>query len=213
MRRRAGQTGRTQGTAKRVVDKLMEQNTSHKEGLRVQLKEAYGRVLYTYTTHLKQLGRMTRNYKYIKYAQIILSAISTGGFLGTIISSKAIATWIGGGSSIILFALNLYFKNFNFAEEIAQHREAADELWLIREQYISLLTDLDVLTDEVIAAKRDELQNNTYEIYKKCPKTDFKSYQDTRKALKNEEEQFFTTEEIDKMLPSHLRTNEKKVGQ
>jgi hypothetical protein len=186
--------------------------SEHRIALRIQLKEAYGRVLYTYTAHNKLLRRLIKRNNRIGYAQIIFSAISTGGFLGSIISNAVMATWIGGVFATVLLALSLYFKEFNLSEQITHHRRAADELWLIREEYISLLTDLIVLTDEEAIEKRDALQNKTYALYKHHPKTDLKSYIETQKALKSEEEQFFTTVEINKMLPIHLRDGESKGG-
>ena len=33
----------------------MEQNSQYRENLLIQLKESYGRVVYTYTSHLKQV--------------------------------------------------------------------------------------------------------------------------------------------------------------
>ena len=190
-----------------------EQSSQHKAALMVQIREAYGRVVYTYTAHNKLHNRITANTTRIKLVQILLAAISTGGFLGSAISNEAIATWIGGICATLLLAVNLYFKDFNSSEQIAQHRKAADSLWLIREQYISLLTDFSILTNIEMANKRDELQSKTYEVYKQSPKTDAKSYAATQKALKCEEEQFFTPEEIDKMLPSHLRSCKGKGGQ
>ena len=183
----------------------MAASSPHKEALRTQIREAYGRIVYTYTTHLKKMNRLDKNNRQIKYVQILLSAISTGGFLGSIISNKFYLTCIGGIFSAALLFLNLYFKDFNLAEESKQHRIASDNLWLIREQYISLLTDLEVLSEDDIVKKRDELQKLTFEVYNKSPKTDAKSYSVAQKALKTEEEQFFTPEEIDKMLPAHLR--------
>lgn len=183
----------------------METSSPHKGALRTQIREAYGRIVYTYTTHLKKMNRLDKNNRYIKYAQILLSAISTGGFLGSLITNQFVMTCIGGIFSTALLFLNLYFKDFNLAEESKQHRIASDNIWLIREQYISLLTDFDVLSEDDIIAKRDELQKLTFEVYNKSPKTDAKSYSDAQRALKTEEEQFFTPEEIDKMLPSHLR--------
>lgn len=114
-------------------------------------------------------------------------------------------TWIGGFVSTILLGLNLYFKDFNLAEEIKQHRTTADKLWLLREQYISLLTDFDILNETEIMQKRDDLQNRTAEVYQVAPPTDAKSYAAAQKALKVEEEQYFTAKEIDQMLPEHLR--------
>ena len=185
----------------------MTQQSSHKSDLQVQIREAYGRLVYTYTAHLKRVERTTKWNKWVKYAQIILSAISTGGFIGAAVSNQNVATWIGGIFATVLLALNLFFKDFNLVEEINQHRKAADELWLIREQYISLLTDLSTLDENLIMQKRDELQIRTYEIYKQAPKTDPKSYSDARRALQSEEEQFFLPNEIDRILPSHLRTD------
>ena len=86
-----------------------------------------------------------------------------------------------------------------------QHILAADELWLIREKYVTLMTDFDILSTEDIIATRDTLLQETYEIYKKTPKTNSKSYTEAQEALKNDEEQFFTNEELNQMLPSHLR--------
>lgn len=101
--------------------------------------------------------------------------------------------------------MNLYFKNFNLAEEAKNHQIIADKLWLIREKYISLLTDLNRLSINDITNERDKLMNETHEIYINAPKTDSTSYKLALKALKSEEEQFFSEEELDKMLPDHLR--------
>jgi predicted RNA-binding protein YlqC (UPF0109 family) len=183
----------------------MEANFHHKDALRTQLREAYGRIVYTYTTHLKMVNRISKNGRVVKTIQIVLSAISTGGILGTIITNELVLAYIGGLFSTALLVLNLYIKDFNHAEDIKQHRVAADNLWYVREQYISLLTDFCILSEEQIIIKRDDLQNRTFELYQQSPKTDPKSYSAAKKALQSEEEQFFTPEEIDKMLPVHLR--------
>ena len=51
---------------------------THKEKLYQQLKEQYGKVVYTYTAHLKNAGFLQRDCNRFKWVQIILSAISTG---------------------------------------------------------------------------------------------------------------------------------------
>jgi len=183
----------------------MEQNSQHKENLLIQIRESYGKVVYTYTTHLKMIHRLADKNKIIKYCQIGFSAISTGGFLGAIIKNEVIYTCIGGLFSTILLALNLFVKDFNLLEVIKKHKNVANDLWMIREDYLSLLTDFSILTEEEIMKKRDELQLRVLKIYKTAPETDKKSYEEAQKAIKYEEEQFFTSEEIDKMLPPHLR--------
>ena len=66
----------------------MENNQSHRQNMKIQIREAYGRLVYTYTTHLKQVELLTKQNKRIKHWQITLSAISTGGFLGAVITNQ-----------------------------------------------------------------------------------------------------------------------------
>lgn len=186
----------------------MDQNSQvHRDGLEVQIKEAYGRVVYTYTAHWKMVDSLEKKNRRIKYAQILLSAISTGGFIGSIITNETALTCIGGVFSTVLLALNLYIKDFNLNTEITKHSAAANALWEIRESYISLLTDFPNMTNAEICARRDELQAKSAEVYKTAPKTDSKSYTAAQNALKKEEEQFFGENELDMMLPPHLRSN------
>ena len=119
--------------------------------------------------------------------------------------SKQYLTWVAGIVSTILLALNLFFKEFDLAGDISSHRATAHELWIIREQYISLLTDFSVLSEDIIMERRDKLQESTAKVYTTARPTDHRSYLAAQKALKEDEEQFFDTEEIDQMLPEHLR--------
>ena len=107
--------------------------------------------------------------------------------------------------STISTGITLYLKNYNLNDLIRQLHVSANEAWLIREDYISLLTDFNQLQDIEITTKREELKLRVYELYKNSPKTDSKSYELAQKALKKDEEQFFTADEIDKMLLQHLR--------
>ena len=70
------------------------------------------------------------------------------------------------------------------------------------------MTDFDEISIEEIVRKRDELLDESSEIYGAAPLTDEKSYVAAQAALKTNEEQFFTQEELNKMLPAHLRKNE-----
>ena len=53
--------------------------------------------------------------------------------------------------------------------------------------------------------KRVELLDECSVIYCAAPLTDGKSYAAAQAALKTNEEQFFTQEELNRMLPAHLR--------
>ena len=191
----------------------MEQNfLSHKQRLYQQIQEQYGKLLYTYTCHLKKASALNKESNRYKWAQIILSAISTGGFIATVVTDQAKLAWIGGIVSTLLLVINGYLKDKDFAAERKAHTDTASKLWPLREEYLSLMTDFDDLPDETIVSQRDDLMEKTAKIYETAPQTDEKAYSAAQNALKNKEEQFFTQEELNVMLPMHLRrTSEKET--
>lgn len=185
----------------------MERNSQTSQGyiLESQIREAYGRVTYTQTCHEKIIGRVLKMNDTIKVWQIVLSAISTSGFVVAIFSQEKITGILGSVISLALLFLNTYTKNINLPETAQEHKKASDLLWKIREEYVSLLTDFEILDIDSIMNKRDELQKRTAEVYNNSPRTDSKSYKAAQKALKTEEEQTFSEEEIDVMLPNSIR--------
>lgn len=191
----------------------MERNSQTSQGYKLesQIREAYGRVTYTQTSHDKLINRVLKINDNIKLWQIILSAITTSGFVVAIFSDDKIASILGTLVSLALLVLNTYTKNYNLVETAQEHKNASDLLWKIREEYVSLLTDFEILDADEIMNKRDELQERTAEVYSNSPRTDVKSYKAAQKALKTEEEQTFSEEEIDVMLPNSIRRCNRKM--
>lgn len=97
--------------------------------LKKQIEDAAGNVQYTFIAHWSIVNRLESQYKGIKITQIILTAISTGGFLASIIVGALGLSWIGGLASAIVLGLNLYTLNFNYSQMIREHTDAANELW------------------------------------------------------------------------------------
>jgi len=178
---------------------------NYEEKLYTQIEDACGKIIYSYTTQIIHAGRLNKKNQCIKWAQIILSAISTGGFIGTIISPQIIALWIGGICSTALLVLTAYLKDVDLASAYLKHLESSNQLWVLREEYISLLTDFANLPIDSIVSRRNELQSKSAVIYSSSPITDSKSYMKAQKALKENEAQYFSREELNKMLPFSLR--------
>lgn len=191
---------------------MEKSSLDYREKLYSQIQEEYGKLVYTYTCHFKMADRLSKRNFWIKWGQIGLSAISTGGFLGVLISNEQILLWAGGLCSTALLALTSYLKDKDISTEKTDHIKTANKLWKVREKYLSLLTDFDEISIEEIVRKRDELLDESSEIYCAAPLTDGKSYAAAQAALKTNEEQFFTQEELNKMLPAHLRKKMSKWG-
>ena len=169
------------------------------------IEDAYGKVVCTYTTQIIHAGRLKRRNTILKWIQIILSTLSTGGFLGSVTSNQVVLLWVGGICSTALLVLTAYFKDSEFANIYARHQVTSNNLWSIREEYLALLTDFDTMSVEDIKKRRDELRKRTAKIYENAPITDDRSYSLAQKQIKQEESQFFSREELNQMLPEKLR--------
>lgn len=184
----------------------MEQKSNPSNGLKNQIREAYGKVVYTYTTHLKQAQIYTVRNSIVQWFLIGFSAVSTAGLLGIIFQFWPLALSIVTACfTAVSLALNLYSKGAQLGEKAEKHRNIANSLWILREEYLSLLTDYEIMDENEIRSKRDDLTERVDAVYKNAPLTSTRAYKAAQNALKNEEEQYFSTEDINKLLPSHLR--------
>jgi hypothetical protein len=189
--------------------------TDNEKILEGQLRECYGRVVYTHKTHEKCADILLSRHKQIKFWQIALSAIVTGGIISTLSETlpsecKVFATWFSAVCSTILLVLNSYTKDYDLGEIAQKHRQAAADIWLVREKYLSLLTDLraGIQPLEGILKIRDALLTELHATYQGVPSTDYEAYKQAQKALKEMEDMTFSDTEIDVFLPKELRRNQ-----
>lgn len=178
-----------------------------KKVLEGQLRECFGRVVYSHKTHEKQADILVKRLSWIKLGHIILSAIIAGSFLVRLFGLGEIGTIIGAIVSAVLLGLTLYSKDSNLAELAQKHKHAANEIWLIREKYQSLITDLVIGEKrlEVIQQARDDLMEDLHLVYSNAPGTNSSAYAKAQKALKQNEDMTFSNEEIDAFLPDELK--------
>lgn len=172
-----------------------------------QLRECYGRVVYSHKTHEKCSDILLVRLANIKLTQIILSAITTAGFIGAVFGAGRIPALVGIVVSTALLALNAYTKNYDLGELAQKHKQAANELWIVRESYLSLLVDLAMKEKplEALQQKRDELVDQLHTVYSGAPTTTFQAYKKAQEALSRLEDMTFTDSEIDAFLPTELR--------
>lgn len=170
-----------------------------------QIRECYGRVVYTHKTHERMADRCADTLRMYKLSQIALSALTTAGAVGVVVRDE---TWIEIATAVVSFAtlfVAAYLKDVDPGAIAQKHRDAAAKLWNIRECYLSLLTDLPRLPHEAAIERRDELQAMLAAVYAGSPQTNGKAYQEAQDRLKNMEDLTFTDAEIDCFLPLSLK--------
>lgn len=172
-----------------------------------QLRECYGRVVYTHKTHECAADILETRLRRVKGAQIVLSAISTAGFIAALAGGTPYGPLIGTISSATLLALTLYSKEYDLGQLSQKHRQTGADIWLVREKYLSLLTDLRMgeRPIESLQQTRDELVIELHAIYAAAPSTNSRAYKRAQKALKYSEDMTFSDAEIDAFLPKELK--------
>lgn len=191
----------------------MEQNSQpsgveqQRRLLEGQLRECFGRVVYSHKTHEKCADILLTRQSRIKLWQIVLSAITAGGVLSTLFGSGDVGAIFSLIVSTTLLVLNAYTKKYDLGELAQKHRQTATDLWLVRETYLSLLTDLRMNTGTVddLRTQRDQLSADLHAIYEGAPSTTHQAYRKAQRALKHSEDMTFTEAEIDAFLPTDLR--------
>ena len=172
-----------------------------------QIRELYGRVVWTHKTQEKCADILWKRLCRLKLFQISLSALTTTGILVTVFGDLPAVGIASAVLSALLFGLNAYTKDYDLGEISQRHSNAASDLWNIRESYLSVLTDLRTsnLSLEQIKNRRDALQEDLFNTYKGAPRTINSAYREASKGLKANEELTFTPQEIDNLLPQELR--------
>ena len=172
-----------------------------------QLRECFGRVVYTHKTHEKAADILLTRLSRIKLWQIILSALTTGGFIAAISGAVNVGALIGEVVSTALLVLNAYTKDYNLGELSQKHRQAGADLWIIREKYLSLITDLRMgeRPIEELQKGRDKLLEDLHAVYSGAPSTTDPAYKKAQEALKHHEDMTFSDAEIDAFLPKALK--------
>ena len=174
-----------------------------------QLRECYGRVVYTHKTHEKCADILLSRLSKLKISQITLSAVTTAGFIAVVFGAGTAGTFAGAIVSTLLLVLNAYMKNCDLGELAQKHRQAGADIWIIREKYLSLISDLLMggKPIEVLQKERDGLLEETYRVYSEAPSTTYKAYTKAQKALKELDDMTFSDKEIDSFLPKRLKKN------
>lgn len=180
-----------------------------------QLRECFGRVVYSHKTHEKCADILLSRLSKIKLWQIILSAIATGGFIAVVFGVSMIGALVGILVSTLLLVLNAYTKNYDLGALSQKHRQVAVDLWLMREKYLSLITDLRMgeKPPELLQAERDALLRELHSVYSGAPSTTHRAYRKAQVALKQLGDMTFSDAEIDSFLPKELKKISSSVSE
>ncbi len=108
------------------------------------IRESFGRVVYSHKTHEKAREMASAKADVIKWANIVLTALTSGTLLSTIITSQRALLYATSALAAVTLGFLIFQLSFNPDAEAERHRAVAKELWYVREKYVHLLTDIKV---------------------------------------------------------------------
>jgi hypothetical protein len=172
------------------------------------IRVSFGRVVYSHKTHEKDAEISSCHATAVKWANIILTTLTSGTLISTIITNQLILAYISTLLSAITLAFIIFQLSFNPEEKAEKHRQLAKELWYVREKYVNLMADIisERISEDTIIIRRNEIIEELKLIYKFAPITSSKAYKKAQEALKINEELTFSDDEIDQFLPNELKS-------
>ncbi|WP_454229890.1 SLATT domain-containing protein [Propioniciclava flava] len=187
----------------------------HDPYLLAQLREAFGRVVYSQKTHEKQADICFNKHRWQQGVLIALTATRLAGtFLAAVVGllGDPVLTSLATSTIALLVVswISLGAQTFKFQEESEAHLVIASRLWDVRESYLSLIADhmSGTVSEAGGRVRRDELQQATRDAYGDAPRTSSKAFARAREGLQHNEEMTFTSREIDPFLQRLSRLDE-----
>jgi hypothetical protein len=171
------------------------------------IRLTFGGVVHNYKAHSTLASRLTRRLWQIRIGELVL----LGGAL-----ASAIAGTLRGDTRYTLLAAILtgaalavftFYLAVNLESRIYAHRWCASRLWLVRERYRALLSEMrdEMLPLETVRERRDQLLIDLHAIVEQAPLVDRPAYQSAREALAVTADTALSDEEIEWFLPDSLR--------
>lgn len=171
------------------------------------VRRKFGSVAFTEKVHEKCGDILLTYANRLWLLKIFLSTIATGSLIPTILGKGTVlAIVVTAVVSAFLLLLNTLTHEGQDKENGAKHHATANQLWKIREDYQSLLTDMraGLVGYADVCERRQKLVDATAAAQSNAPVTFEKGYQAARTALNVTKEQSFTDDELDALLPHEL---------
>jgi len=175
------------------------------------LRLTFGHVVYRHRAHSQlslTLSRWSRRLRAGEVVLMIAVAFTSGAAALTNNRAYAFAAVALAFVAVLMLLAGLMMELDASAQT---HMVCAGRLWLIRERYRALMTDLVDGAIDLDGARqgRDLLMNDLHTIYERSSLVDQAAYQSASKAVAGFDDVTLSDEEIDHFLPKSLQKTAK----
>ena len=171
------------------------------------VRDIFVRAVWSHKIQEKQADIYQKQYKRMETWNIVFASMTSTGIISLCIWNEL---WIKIISAFLSFAtvfIGAYFKSFAPHKMAKTHKEAANDLLIVRNEIICLLTSIK-LKEKSVGELEDRyraLMEKANGVYKNAPSTTERAVELAKEALQVKGDNTFSEDETDSYLPAALR--------
>lgn len=172
------------------------------------VRQNFASVVWTHKIQEKQADIYAERYKLLETINVTVAALTSCGVVSLVTDQECmfvkVVTCILSFATLVITA---YFKSFDLKSLEKQHKDAANNFIVIRNELLQVIADIHMKNDSVqdINERYQEIMKRLNSLYVTAPGTSDKAVKKASKALGKDQEYSYKKEEIDRFLPPTLR--------
>ena len=171
------------------------------------IRVRYASVTWTHKIQEKQAEIYERRYGIIATINILAASITSAGIVSTVFAGQA---WIKIVSAVVSFVtvfLSALLKSFDFQNMAKANKATATKLVILRDELLLLLYKVKHQTQPLaeLIETFDSIQVRVHAAYQEAPQTSDRAVKKAETALIIRNDDTYTDEQIDELLPESLR--------
>jgi hypothetical protein len=171
------------------------------------LRLTFGHIVHRHRSHTRLAHARARWNRWLLGAEALLMIGATS--LSMRVAFGGGEVYAAAGAAVATFALVTLVVHLtcDLDRSAQAHAACASRLWLIRERYRALLSDLQdgVIDVEAARRQRDALMEELHGIYANSPAPDSQAYRTVGETVGTTDDEALSDEEIDLFLPKSLQ--------
>lgn len=171
------------------------------------IRLTFGQVVHRHRAHEQIAERLARQVSQSNALELSLLSMTVGATVTAALAQAPPFTLIAAGLATLSLIVRAMAVARRLESRVYANRWCGARLWLIREKYYALLSELadDLIDVDEARERRDDLMSQLHAVYHHAPMVDRPAYQSAREALQSGAEASLSEEELDRFLPASAR--------
>ena len=184
------------------------ENTREYEILLDVVRQSYASVVWTHKIQEKQADIYSKRKNILDTINIIVATLTSCGVTSIVVNKDCFALkLITFALSFIAVAITAYFKNFDLKSLQKQHKDAANNFIVIRNELLQVIADIHMQNEDVksLNDRYKSIMERLNKLLMNAPIVSERAGKRAKNVFAKEKGYCYKEEEIDRFLPPELR--------